>query len=75
MLKYIIVRELPALSADGKKQYIVKLVLNREQHTKRIQRRVKEILADKYTGEVSEAIRNALQEIEDDYEKEKMQFA
>lgn len=75
MLKYMIVREIAALSEDGKKQFIVKLVLNREQHTLRIQRRMKEILKDKYTGEVSEAIRAALQEIEDDYESEKMKFA
>ena len=76
MLKYMIVREVQALSEDGKKQFIVKLVLNREQHTNRIARRVREILGDeKYTVDVHEAIQAALKEIDDDYETEKMKFA
>ena len=75
MLKYMIVREIPALSKDGSKQYIAKLVLNREQHCMRIQRRMKEILGEKYTVDVHEGLRKALKEIEDDYESEKMQFA
>jgi len=76
MLKYLIVREVAALSADGKKQYIAKLVLNREQYCMRIERRLREILGEeKYTVDVHEGLRKALKEIEDDYEHEKMQFA
>lgn len=76
MLRYMIVREVPALSADGSKQYIVKLVLNREQHCRRIERRLRELLGEeRYTVDVHEGLRKALKEIEDDYENEKMQFA
>ena len=40
-----------------------------------VERRMKEILGEKYTVDVHEGLRKALKEIDDDYETEKMQFA
>ena len=76
MLKYMIVREVKALSNDGSKQYKCKLVLNRQQYQERVLRRVREVLGEeKYTVDVHEAFKRALQEIDDDFEQEKMTFA
>lgn len=76
MLKYMIVREVNAHSNDGKKQMVVKLVLNQDQYVDRVCRRFREVLGEeKYTVDVHEAIKKAMEEINNDFEQEKLKFA
>ena len=76
MLKFLIVRELPVLSNDGRKQLKVKLVLNKEQYVERVCRRFREVVGEElYTVDIHEGLKRTLNEINDDFEQEKMQFA